>query len=417
MLISYRDPVSSRAPRLYATLALWLSSAICGWVLIRGGIFYLIAAILPTSVCATHYFSVTRGRETEAPESLERKVPHSTTEGQAESIGHLEVRKVHDPKSGHTVYPDPGPPPQPQHEARRTTAPSTSENTREFVRFDQRKDFRRQHPRLLTSCHPAYRLDQSATGRLFVLAGSAIGASHDQEGEFREDAVSFSVLTPSGFLACALADGLGSTASSHITSDNAARFAVTALSSLGRESLLVDNWPMHVERLLAEINDAFASGESDLRNSRIPDSEISGRSRQGKTTLVGSLVIPGSGTERCAWFSVGDSEIALFDPENGAIRWLTDRAAHGGPMNRTIPGASTPDSCGVIELQAGWCLLMVSDGMADVLEDGWQLTSAALLRARRSLGAIPELAQALDQQVQGAHDDRSLVAVGRTYQS
>jgi hypothetical protein len=71
----------------------------------------------------------------------------------------------------------------------------------------QRKDFEHHRYRPLSSHHGAYSLEQAGTNRLFILAGSALGAKHDQAGTPREDAFLAEPTAPSRVVA-AVADGV-----------------------------------------------------------------------------------------------------------------------------------------------------------------------------------------------------------------
>ena len=107
----------------------------------------------------------------------------------------------------------------------------------------QRKDMRRYRKRQSEKRYSGYALDQIVGGDLFAVAGSAIGASHDQSGEPREDAFSIVPIGTNGLLA-AVADGLGSTENSHIASRIACDAAIDYLGGLdlADAGLTVDRW-------------------------------------------------------------------------------------------------------------------------------------------------------------------------------
>lgn len=284
----------------------------------------------------------------------------------------------------------------------------------------QRKDFQRLGVRELTSRHPGYALDQSEGGKLFVLAGSAIGAGHDQAADPREDAVAFLANTQKNRIVCAIADGVGSTILAHEASCRAAQAAVDALSELNRnmDDLDVSSWTSHADSILRDVNSALgpecsAFGTNLAPLLRLPLGYGGGRRNVPRTTLVAAVVELAEATMRCCWLSVGDSELAVLEAGSSCLKWLTDRQSHGGPIDATLPGSVRPSCSGVLEVPLDATILLLTDGMAEVLER-WSLgpISKAIDRAKQRKGALSELAAAIDARVIGVNDDRSVIAVG-----
>lgn len=282
----------------------------------------------------------------------------------------------------------------------------------------QRKDYPRARSRELNSLHAGYAIEQTATDHLFVLAATAIGTSHDQNGAPREDALAFAAKAHDNSVVCAVADGLGSTRFAHVVSSLAARSAVDALLTLAEKGVRWSHaeWLEDVRKILYQVDAILAADQSRDHAQdpvRLAGDYGEGRRDTGKTTLLAAIVERDGQALRCAWFSIGDSELAVLNTDAASLEWLTDRDRHGGPVDRTLPGAVGVSKAGISTLTAGSTLLLASDGMADVMSAGLGPIAEAIGRAQHRLGAIPELAAAVDQRVIGVNDDRSVVAVGQ----
>lgn len=290
----------------------------------------------------------------------------------------------------------------------------------------QRKDFRRDEGRDLTSAHGGYTLEQSGTGRLFVLAGSAIGAAHDQAGITREDAVAFAVNQSSrGGVVAAVADGLGSARLSHVASSMAAREAV----ELGVERLpdmprpgqpgSALTWRRIADALVGEIAHVLAEKRVLYRAADLGMPSVGTKSRERvpppATTLALVAVVEDDGGAYAWWLTVGDCEVAVTDTKSGTLNWLTPIAERDDRITAALPSTRIASLCGMTPLSAGQTLLAMTDGMARVIQDDSEQVTHAILAARNQDSALQDLMSALDNRVQGRHDDRSLVAVGLTH--
>jgi hypothetical protein len=286
----------------------------------------------------------------------------------------------------------------------------------------QRKDFGRRRYRSLSSRHGAYSLEQAGTDRLFILAGSGIGAQHDQDGAPREDDVAFlAEPAAAGAVLAAVADGVSSARLSHLASALAVRQAVNLLSSLLTDRKLsksaLPDWPSVANWVVTKIADELTENRitTHLGDLGMPSVGEHSSRRPGKpATTLAVLVVNETATGLCAsWLTVGDCEVATVDMTTGEIQWLTGRAYQSGPVTEALPSKREASGCGQVSITREQAVLAMTDGMAELLDAEPQYTLRALAAARmRDGNALRELLVALDLRLQGVHDDRSVVAVG-----
>jgi len=285
----------------------------------------------------------------------------------------------------------------------------------------QRKDLARRVPRPLDSHHSAYALEQAGTDRLFVLAGAALGARHDQSGIAREDNLAFTVdPAADGMVIAAVADGLGSARLSHVASALAARHAVALMSAWRAEmdhpgTGHVPSWHQIadwlVERLGALLTEEYVTARADELG--MPAGEESRkRLRRPASTLAVVAVDHIAAGIRASWCTVGDCEVAIADTATGGVTWLTPVHEREGQVTPAVPSARFASHWGHHLIADGQAVLAMTDGMARLLLRQREHTLRALATAQVQDSALDDLLVALDLRLQGEFDDRAVVAVG-----
>lgn len=292
----------------------------------------------------------------------------------------------------------------------------------------QPKGFRRHQSRLVDSRHAGYCLDQSGTDRLFILAGSALGATHDQRGLMREDDVFFD----KAFLAepdsattvvAAVADGVSTARQSHLTSALAVRLAVHELSSWLTEAGpagLFSDWQPTAHRLVAAVADKLAAeldetpGSHQEQFGTSPVVEENYAKRPGKpAATLAVLATAESPDGLCAWWlTVGDCQVAVVDTVTGKVDWLTKQTHRRDLAVDAVPSRRQATAGGRAIIMDGTAVVAMTDGMAHLLDEDSEHLSAALAAASWRESAVGSLLSALDARQHGNHDDRSLVAIG-----
>lgn len=313
------------------------------------------------------------------------------------------------PQTGSTPF-DPAPDDTPKQlflTPHSETDPGTFENERDVHPRLQGKRSTTKYPQMHTSLRPAFLLNQTATERLFILGAGGQSEVHGHYSLPREDAHAF-ISIPGAPLACAVADGLGTTMNAHTLSELAARRAVEILARRSLSDLPDHEWALIAEQIVAEIT------------STLPIIEPAGplppmKSRTSpQTTLVAALVEPlGSGL-RCLWLSVGDSAVGVLPGPPLDMRWLAGEGYHDEPVSHALPSKPTLTASGVERLPADETFILATDGMLGVLEwNGNDQLRSAIASGRAQKSAIPALAELVDLYAQGRGDDRTVIAVGR----
>lgn len=285
----------------------------------------------------------------------------------------------------------------------------------------QRKDFPRGQFRPVASSRGAYSLEQSGTDRLFILAGSAIGARHDQAGTRREDDVAFCAAPAAAdTVVAAVADGVSNARQSHLASTLATRLAVNLLSSsltAPAQVSALERWPQAADWLVAEVSDEL---DHAIAAARFPAvgaigfSEEATDRRPGKPAATLAVVAVNETPEgfHASWLTVGDCDVVLIDFTTDKVRWLTRKAHRGGPRTMAVPSHRQATDHGQALVADGQAVVAMTDGMAELLDAEPEHTLRALAVAHNRGSAVSDLLAALDLRLQGNHDDRSLVAIG-----
>ena len=103
-----------------------------------------------------------------------------------------------------------------------------------------------------------------------------------------------------------------------------------------------------------------------------------------------------------------------MDLQSGSLRWLNGQPALESGPTEALPSHAETVTVGRVEVVGDVALLLLSDGMAEVLEELPDEIAQLLTNMKVDVSrARQALLSALEQRVQGEHDDRTLVAVMR----
>jgi Protein phosphatase 2C len=286
----------------------------------------------------------------------------------------------------------------------------------------QPKNYVRHQPRRLDSRHAAYSLEQSGTDRFFILAGTVLGAKHDQAGITREDEVAFLIQpTAPNAIVAAVADGVSTARLSHLASALAVQHAVNLLSSWLGDAVqpgVLDSWPETAEQLVAavanDLDEAKVRAYHAAIGAHLHAEDMMERRRGRPAATLAVVVIDETPQGAYAWWlTVGDCDVVVVDFTTGEVKWLTPKAFRDGPHTKAVPSERQATHSGQwVEIEDGQAVLVMTDGMADLLDDDEQHALKALAAAHVRGSALGDLLTALDLRLEANHDDRSLVAMG-----
>lgn len=233
---------------------------------------------------------------------------------------------------------------------------------------------------------PMVMLDGLKIGTYHVAGASQSGSSRLINGSPRQDAYDF-VLTPTGRLIVAVADGLGSRPSSQVGArlfcEQVVMAAVAKPDGSAWECLIAA-----ADRAGGVAEAAYALTYDDI-------------------SFVAAVAIFDS--NRCELARVGDVSGFILGTDNFFEEML---APHGGPIN--VVAASLPSTVAPISESIGMSftgpIVLATDGLANDIR-----TSAALRvwlgeQWQMPLGAFA-MAESLRYRRQGSHDDRTAVVV------
>ena len=247
----------------------------------------------------------------------------------------------------------------------------------------QRKDFARRKYRQLDRRRSGVYLDQSGTDRLFLLAGSVLGAKHDQPGLMREDDVTF-IIDPvgPGTVVAAVADGVSTAKLSHLTSSLAVQSAVDFLSDQLADpdaATALSDWESStasklVAGIAADIRQQLmepflAANLAEACTSRLVEEAYEQRKGKPAATLAVLAVDQKPHGFDVAWLTVGDCDVVIVDFNAGTVEWLTPRAYQNGPHTKAVPSQRWATDVSKHRIGDGQVVLAMTDGMAKILDD------------------------------------------------
>lgn len=267
-----------------------------------------------------------------------------------------------------------------------------------------------------TSAHPAISIDFGDAEWFRLIAVSIVGARHVSSGEPREDAYAARI-TREGVVACAT-DGLSSTPGSRVAAMLVADHLTAALAqSSGSGALWDDRCQRAIGRAGDGVKELTPRALDALHDALILGHADSDRPSAPATTLAAVEISRGADGPRLNWLVLGDTEVLTVDPAGGGIQRLSHTEADllsDAPDRIGVKGVSGRWRTGSTDLDPLSWVLVASDGAVDGPLGLYSRDLADTLRqAPASTEKLAmELLTLLIAPVQGAHDDRTVVAIG-----
>jgi hypothetical protein len=262
--------------------------------------------------------------------------------------------------------------------------------------------------------------DTAWSAGIWMHAGSVIGPEHRSPKGLapREDAYGAASADDPSVLVAAVADGVGSARDSHVASQMAVeeilsmpilkRVTVADLAALSEGMGQWKNTALQVmEAVSTKLNE-----EAVDRRARLTDraKHSGGRPRPSApaTTLVLALAAMLGDVTRVVWCAVGDSEVAVLEPDSpDSVKWQTnpqDRAQG----TRSLPRDSRHVEVGCCCLRPGEALLLMTDGCERVLSLDPEAHGLLCRIVDEPADPVP-IVEVLHRYPSGATDDRTLL--------
>lgn len=266
-----------------------------------------------------------------------------------------------------------------------------------------------------TSSHPAVSMDAADVGPFQVIALSVIGSSHVTARTPREDAYAVKA-SDYAVIAC-VADGISSASGSRIAAIVASDIVASSLASESSRW----SWSSRCDAALglaatavAQLSPTHLSQRTDCRVLGTADME---RHWPPATTLAAVELTRNGTATRLQWLVLGDTEILLVNPSDGGIQRLSHAASDllsDAPDRLGSKGKAGTSRTGEAHLAPGTWVLLASDGAIDgPLSASSQLIAQQLRTfSGPSMDLATRMLAELLAPVQGAYDDRTMVAIG-----
>jgi serine/threonine protein phosphatase PrpC len=279
------------------------------------------------------------------------------------------------------------------------------------------------------SWHTDVALDVTGTLDLLVAAGTHVGGEHESRSTPREDA--YATATSNGddgtapaVLYAAVADGLGSTRLAQLAALACTRGVIDELQN----RVPTRDVAIHLSRAKSERKEIAGAVVTSVARLLGPEqiqelaeehgelavpSKVHDRASAPASTVVFVAVVPDGQVTRGIWGAIGDAKLAVVDLRTSSVRWLTPPPS-GDSRTQALPRHPESITAGQVEMAEGDVLLLLSDGMAEVLDELPKELTSLLQEMSTDVSRVRHaLLSALEQRVQGELDDRTLVAVMR----
>lgn len=263
----------------------------------------------------------------------------------------------------------------------------------------------------VTSSRSGLTLDVFTEDGSAILAASLVGTEHVARGTGREDSFAVAHGPVAGSVILAVADGVGSSKNSHLASAAVTEQVIEEVAGLGKDQLRAvtasgESWQKYcahlVNRLAEDLLTRFGQGSLPA-----PSGSRSKGSGIPATTLSLAVSIRSADGLLVYWAAIGDSPILALEREPGAIGQIWH------PPERdtvdSLPRQAAQLSTGIQRLRDSRALLLLSDGMGDVLLSVPGIAEQLLAAVLTSADPSTELLPLLSYPVRGAHDDRTIV--------
>lgn len=253
-------------------------------------------------------------------------------------------------------------------------------------------------PPVVTLAAPAgHQYDGFGFGDVVIRAASHVGTKHMHHGEARQDAYAVGSSEDGRFVAVAVADGVGSQRWSALGADWAATSAVgLSVAAAAKLAHLPEPEPI-AERVASWLEQSVRWLGDD------------GEPVEFSTTLVVGVV--DTSDFDVVLFRVGDSTALIRTGERWARQFAEDTTP--GAATHALPGDAHVVESTVTQLEPGTCLVLLSDGLADMVLTAVEVADFFHSALDEPLSAL-EFSSVVGVQRQQAHDDQTAVALWRT---
>jgi serine/threonine protein phosphatase PrpC len=257
-----------------------------------------------------------------------------------------------------------------------------------------------QPPPLVSRSAPVgHRFDGFAVNDFVIRSASHVGTRHMQQRQIRQDSYAVTASQDGRFVIAAVADGVGSERWASLGADWAASAAVGE----GLDALETSGQAPAVDHLI-NVASSEVRRWAGFFDASAPESEFS-------TTLV--VAVLDSVTFEGQVARVGDAN-AFTRAEQAWLPHFKDSTAAPDAPTHAIPAATPAVERKAFVLDPGQCLLLVSDGIGDLLLHADDVQHD-LHRALAQPVSAPEFSAIAGFQRVQAHDDQTALAIWRRH--
>jgi len=260
----------------------------------------------------------------------------------------------------------------------------------------------------LSSGHAGVVSDVVTVPGVRALAASVVGREHLARALSREDAYATYQLLDSGTAgACfAVADGVSGTPRSQTY---ALALAMAAVHALAQEWSPSGGAPPDIlERIAHRSTVRESEVLQALGSSSVPPKS---HQRVGAPAATLALVAarPSASGLHVSWWQVGDARIGVLNPHARTLNWISGSGGGDGHVTYAMPRDVAHAVSGSRHVTGGQWIVLASDGAVPVLETHLEAALDIVTRAGDELATLTELTALLGAQIEGDHDDRTLV--------
>lgn len=252
-------------------------------------------------------------------------------------------------------------------------------------------------PRIEFSAPAGHQFDGFIQQDLTIRGASHVGTAHMQQRRIRQDAYAVGATNDGKFVFAAVADGVGSEPSSSLGADWSASSAV---------GIGIDSYDNHGRLLSAPDMVQFAADEVRRRAKAFGRGAID---TDFSTTLIVAVI--GCGDSFCQLARVGDSAAFIRSGHKWMPVFAETSLAPDAPTN-AIPADEPVVQIQEIEMVQGQCVLLVSDGIGDLLVHAPDVRQI-LFDALADPVSPHEFSAITGFQRRQAHDDQTALCIWR----
>ncbi len=270
----------------------------------------------------------------------------------------------------------------------------------------------RQCPSPVNSASAALAADAGMIANAWLYAASAAGLSHAVEGVRREDAYAADIIDEKTCV-IAVGDGLGSTANASLASTAA---VLTFTASVRLANAGGGSWENTARAAVREVNhqiDAIQRrAKAEHRTAPTGTADRGKSTMAPKSTLTGFVLRHDGDRTSVFWAAYGDSPLLILSLSTRTWHWVSGQPTDP-PTAATaaLPGDENRLQVGFLALSADQVVVAASDGVGDAIALAPNDFAKALAEAWDTQVSAAKFATLLDFEIDGLHDDRTIVMV------